>query len=494
MKRRVYLNPKQIEFVQHEAETGVFMGGRAVGKSSVLCCKTAIRVKHMPGGHSFLSSTTYGQMLTKTLPAMIGMWKRMGLVEGLHYVVGIKPPNWYKQPFSPPRKFNNCISFWNGHVVSLISMDRPDLGRGGSYCGGDVDEAALVPREHFTRVLLPSCRGDLIELGKKKLYGQVNLYTSVPWKSTGKYILDYEKKAQEKPQLYHFTRSVSADNVHVIGQDYLDRMKRELSPIEYRMEILNEAVHEAEMRFYHAFNGDRHAYMPTYMYEEQEQGLDHVRGIKEYWPEQLLELSFDFGGWFSCMGIWQTQRVGNRNVEHMINSIGVKGEKQMVSALVARFAKEYQHHRRKVVRVWGEPRGHDRNAIDLSIYAIIEAELNRYGWQVEVAVKPVQTARHVDRHQFLNECFGESPMMTHLPLVRINQETCKDPIIALMQCEIKPDLTKNKKGERDPNALQEHQPHHTDHIDYYLYYKYSAEGIALLADSQGGSGGEFFTT
>ena len=82
----------------------------------------------MPRGKGFLSSSTYAQILTKTLPEMQAIWERHGLIENFHYVIGRRPPKAFVSPFKPPKKYENVITFGNGYTIELLSMDRPDLG------------------------------------------------------------------------------------------------------------------------------------------------------------------------------------------------------------------------------------------------------------------------------------------------------------------------------------------------------------------------------
>lgn len=462
MIKDIYLNAKQKQFVQGRQKTRVFLGGRGSGKSVACGVSSYMKAAALPRGKIFMAAQTYYQILTKTLPECENIWNTIGLVEGFHYVVGIKPPKGWERPYKPPKKYDNVITFRNGFTIELLSMDRQDSGRGGNYDGGEIDEMALVKREAYHKVLVPTIRGNMHRFSHW-LHQNISGYTTIPWKPSGYYVLEFEEMAKAQPDEFLVVESTAWDNVHILGKESIERWEREMTYLEYQIEVMNRRIMKVPDGFYAAFDDTHHVYQPEYVYGEGERGIK-VEGTRDVRDDQLLEASFDFSGWFNCMTVWQEQD----DVERCVDQFWVKEEK--LHALLEQFTHAYRRHKFKFVRIWGEPRGHDKQPMTPSIYESIAQWLAEAGWDFEVCVGPRRTTLHVDRHNFITDILQERQL--GLPRVRVNQEQCKDLIIALQTTEITQDFKKDKSKERDRNFPQEHAPHLTDTLDYYLVQKH----------------------
>lgn len=472
MQRRnknIYVNPKQLEFLQAPQKTRLFLGGRGTGKSHTIGMSTRAKAGAMPRGKIFFASTTYNQILTKTLPAVIAAWSDMGLKEHEstdspgHYVIGRKPPPHFDKPISPPRKYANCITMMNGFTIEMLSMDRADLARGGSYDGGEVDEAALLDEADYTRVLLPSVRGNTHKF-RNHWHQNINFYTSIPWKPSGYWIFDFEEKAKKLPDQYAVIESTAYDNIHILTQEGIDRMEREMGYLEFQIEVLNRRIIKVPNGFYPKFDDKVHIYRPSYDYEDTDRGVVS-KASGDVRKNELLDLSFDFSGWFNCVTIWQEQN----NTEKCLDAMYVKGDDKLQD-LIDKFCTKYQAHAYKFVRLWGEPRGHDKQTMGPPIYYAIQRMLEAKGWMVEIRAPAGRTTNHVERFELLNDFFAET--YVGLPRIRFNEETCKDVVIAIQTTEITPDFKKNKGKERLREFPQEHAPHYTDTVDYYIVQKH----------------------
>ena len=468
-KQKLYLNPKQREFLAARQKTKTMLAGRGFGKSTVAGVSARQKVSALPRGKIFFASTTYNQILTKTLPAVENMWEQMGFREHLsneqpgHYVIGRKPPKHFERPYSPPRKYQNVLTFINGFTIEFLSLDRSDWQRGGSYDGGEIDEAALLKREVITRVLLPSVRGNRHRFSHW-LHQNVNMYSSVPWMPRGYWLFEYEEKSDVHPEDYFFLEATAYDNVAVLGEDGIKRLEMEMSYLEFQVEVLNRRIVKVPDGFYHKFNDEKHTYKPRFVYGENDRGIT-VDDVEDVIKSEILELSFDFSGWFNCLTVWQEKD----GVEYLRRQFFVKGDDK-IDKLITNFCDHFKQHGFKFVRIWGEPRGHDKQALtSKSIYETIRDLLIRQGWDVEISVQPERTTGHLERHHFVNEILSETNPM--LPKIRINEE-CKDVIIAIQVTQITAQFKKDKSNERDRNYPQEHAAHFTDTIDYYLDQKH----------------------
>lgn len=471
----VYWNPKQLAFLQAIRPYKMFLGGRGSGKTTTEGGEQYRAMAEMPKSRGFLASSTYAQLLNSTLPAVESKWAQMGLVEGDDYVVGIRPPKSFDKCLDEPRKYENVVSFANGRRIQLMSMDRPDLQRGGTFTDGALDEAALVSHEHVTKVMIPSLRGFVREFNTP-LRGMFRAYTSIPWKPSGYWTLEYEDKARATPGMYFWQEANAYDNIDVLGQDYLTRLEAELPYLEFLVEVMNQRVRKVNDAFYHKFDPDKHTYSVRYLYDAGERGIV-TNGTMDphYSATEVLDLSFDFSGYFNCATAWQEGNITDgrtrRKAEYCLHQFYVKSTEGKVAELVDKVCAHYINHKFKMVRLWGEPRGHDPKAdTPRTMFQQIQDRFIRNGWTVEIRVRPGQVKAHKERNYFMNETLAETNGA--MPIIRFNEVTCKDAIISMQVTSMKHDFQKDKGSESDRAFPQEHAPHFTDTVDYYIMQKH----------------------
>ncbi len=343
-------------------------------------------------------------------------------------------------------------------------MDRPDAGRGGSYDYGEVDEAALVSKKHIDSVLLPTLRGNLRRY-RTHLLHSICFYTSMPRKSKGMWVLDLKDQALAYPDDIYYQEGSAMENLAILGDDYIERHRKTLPHIEFMMEIMNVMQTKLPDGFYPAFDRDRHTYQPRYIYTSGAKGIE-VKGTKCGNPKKHLDISMDFSGWFQCATVWQEER----NVEKCLHQFHVKGNEK-IKDLVDQICEHYKDHKLKYVRLYGEPRGHDRNAYGPTIWDQIVKRFARHGWDAEVIVKPgTQVMSHQQRHEMMDEVLREDD--TRMPSLRFNEDMAANVIISIENTDITKDFKKNKSKEKDRDYPQENAPHYSDTVDYFIEQKY----------------------
>lgn len=463
MKAKIqsFFNEKQIEFVQARQKVRALIAGRGFGKSTLiawLICEM-LRVlvvrdskgKIIGAGKIFFASTTVEQIKNSMLPPIRDKWAEFGLKEDVHYVIGKRPPDWYKKPFSPPEKFDNCITFWNGFTIMLLSTAKPTGKRGGSYDAGIVDEAAFVKGSVFRSVFMPMIRGNLYRFQTHWHHALIVL-SSRPRKTEGFWVYDLKKEAEKDPSKVLWMEASAFANRAVLGEDWFDDQRRTLGEEEYSIEIENKEQRQLPNGFYHTLDRRRNTY-------------SLLPGNTDVRASELLEVSFDFGGKFTCASVWQEQDF----VEKCLRQFFIK--KGQVTTLVDSICGHYKNHAYKYVRIWGEPRGQDPDPERPALYTIIQAAFERHGWMVEVKVQAgYKTKGHKERYEFMSIAHqGNNPL---LPAIQYNAAAAPDLLIALENCDIKDDFQKDKSNEKDPNFPQEHAPHFTDGVDYYLFEKH----------------------
>ena len=484
----LYLNAKQQEFGEATQKIRVWIGGRGCGKSTEIGFVVAAKVEAMPRSRGFLAAATFKQIETKTWPGIAESLSLMGMEEGVHYVYGVKPPPHFDKPYARLKRYGDIVSFRNGSIIEFLSLDRPDNARGGSYDHGDIDEAALLKHSDWTKILLPAVRGNRFRFGRCHWHHMVGMYTSMPWKSSGLWILDYEQKAKDEPDKYFFLTATAYDNLDVLGEEGIQRMRDEMTYLEFQMEVMNEYMIQTEEAFYDRFNEATHVYQPKYKYAASADGPDRTTGSDDVNPDAMLEAAWDFGGWFNCCAVFQEKP--NRT-EHMVAAFNSKLKSEDVKVVVSRFCDHFSEHRFKYVRLWGEPRGHDPQAgMTDTMYELLVKEFAKRGWRAEIMAPRKASRKQIQRQAYMATILAEDT--AGYPRHRMNGDTCKWAVLAIQSTQKLPDGSKDKRMEKDRNANQESAPHITDAIDYYYDQKWGPRVSTNSGSTRGLAGGAMF--
>jgi hypothetical protein len=456
------LNPKQGLFLGMLQAIRLFLAGRGSGKSFTMAVSIIFKMIRMPRSKGAIAAATYNQLLTKIMDSLKEAWNMMGFKEDIHYVIGKQPPKHFKRPIKSPEKWTNTITFYWGSCAEFISLDKPDLVRGGSFDWMEIDEAALLDKTDWTRILLPTLRGNK-EIFKSILHYQASFYTSIPWKPSGYWILELEEKAKVNKKRYGFVEANAYDNIEILTQERIDIMREEMDFLEFQIEVMNMRIKKGKNAFYGKFEPNQHTYTPQYIYTEVENG--YKSESLDIDKDAFLEISFDFGK-FNCCTVWQQKGKHERCLREYYK----KGSNTLVD-LVNEICKDLGSQRAKFVRIWGEPRGHNAEAASPSMYDVLETHFQLNGWKTKVVTpKGYRTDKHEPRGEMLNDMLEGT--RKDLPTVSFNSESCKNTIIVMQTTEKDEKGKKDKRKEKNESFPQEHAPHFSDTVDYYLFFKY----------------------
>jgi len=464
-KKVVYLNSKQKEFMISEAIRKCLVAARGFGKSFLIGLVTVDKVMQMPRAKSMLIGPTYAHLLSKTVPAItqafeaIGWWKAEYKKFG-HYVIGTKPPSYFKTAYQEPETYKYVISFWNGYRIELISEDIGDNNRGGSYDSADIDESALISREFVNKVVSASVRGNLHKkISKSHYHHSVYDYTSTPWTPAGRWIYKTEELEKENPKDYFFLEATAKDNIHVLGEDYIKKLKNELSKLEFDVEVMNKRIKKLPNTFYPDFNFNKHVIFNTYKYEESEDNIK-INGQFDYSTTAPLLVSFDFN--ISFMSCVVGQKINNKL--HINNQFFVKYEK--IDKLIDMILEHYATHQNKIIQIFGDRMGNSfkQGKETMKMYDIIKAKFSQENWRATIKAS-ARNIEHKHKHYVINKALEEDGTMP----IRINGNTCKALVLSIQHAGILDNYQKDKSSERDANTLQEFATHLSDCFDYLLY-------------------------
>lgn len=455
--KTVYFHSAQIDFVEAPHRVKVMIAPRGWGKTTEIALITYNWLRQMPRGKVFFSSTTFEQIDLNVLPPIREKWAELGLKEGIHFVVGKRPPDKWWKPYKPPKKYDRVITFFNGFSIVLISVERMDSRRGGSYDAGIIDEAAFVKYAAFKKVLSPSIRGNLGRF-PKGIHRSLILFSSRPRKIEQQWVYIFRELAKKKPETVLYREGGGYDNKRALGEEWYEEQREQLGDeIEYLIEVMNQDIQELPNGFYNKYRSHIHEYVPT---------RDVRTAMTDIERNHLLEISVDYGGWFSCFEVFQEDYEMNR--EYLRRRYWIKTDN--IEDLVDAFCDDNKTHQFKYVRIWGEPRMWDRTAKGKIINTITQ-RFDHHNWSHEVmAPSGYRTEQHKEQYQFMLKVLDHKDET--LPALLINRDACADTIMAIKMADVLPDMGLDKSNEKKREFPQEHATHQPQAINYYFIQKH----------------------
>lgn len=156
------------------------IAGRGTGKTNdILAARSMAVIRDMPGAYLAFVSATYEDAHRNIVPTLIDGWIRKGWVEGRDYVIDIKPPEHWKKPYKKPLRYKHTISFPNGTIMIIGSLDQASSLAGNSYQHLFGDEAKYLDFEKLKK-LMPAMRGAHLRFFHSVYYCGMSFTTDMP--------------------------------------------------------------------------------------------------------------------------------------------------------------------------------------------------------------------------------------------------------------------------------------------------------------------------
>ena len=475
-RKKVYVNKKQSEFLTAPQKIKTFQAGRGAGKTTVIGDETYVYIKEMPGSKGYILGKSFGQILNSFLPEIRASWCKKGILEHFdmrnpgHYVVCKKPPRHFAKPYKVPEDYSYVITFFNGTTIALISFDRPEISRGGSYDWGVLDEAGSIDFEKFGKTVMPLLRGNKHDFRHPRRFS-LSVFGSMPWKESGMWIVNkMSRLAEEKPDKYFFLQSSAEDNRAVLGDEYFETQREILDPLTYAREIENKHLDKVPHAFYDYLSED-HLYDPAYVYNYNEVGEKWaVKTDDDVNSNMPLEPSFDFNGAFTSCTVWQDHTKSAIKELRTVNAFWIKNTN--LDVLIDKFCDYYKSHTNKLVNIYGGRDGHTSRVLssEHSYYQQIGNRFREKGWNPVIAPDHGQTdGAHKNKHIVINTVLREH--RPDVPIIRMNATTCEVVFKSMQRTPILPNFKKDKSSEKDVSLQQEYATHLSDTVDNYVLPK-----------------------
>ncbi len=489
----VEVNEKQAIFLEavfnNRFKIAGMIGGRGSGKSITLSDFLYLASDELPRGKCGWGVPTIKKAKSKLTSGLKAGWKRHGIQEydfrtgeGC-FVLWREPPAHFERPYESPDIWENCICFPNGFVIEFESFKMAaGENRGANYDLYVIDEG-LNFRKEWLKVVIPTLRANVGKFDST-FHQMLAVFSSPPWELSGQWMYDIETQAKAEPDKYFFLEVKTRDNLAFLPSDYLETLKKNLTRLEYEVEVEGKRLSKMPHNFYPSFQHSIHVLKEE---SDEYEGRAAWEGESLYNSGLPLEISLDFNAHFTSATLWQSEFMVAKLVDNLFckePAIDAEGVAMtMAETLATQIVTEYGTHRAKQVVLTGDRNGKNKSAgTNKSMFDQVANVMESAGWKV--STQPLNyNPPHIDKFKDLNNVFAER--LDNLIRVRVDGIRCKATVISMDNSPLNTDYTKSKKSESS-RIDQELATHLSDTVDYYILWKMKGGRM-----SQGGGGVDF---
>ena len=520
MKHDVYFNKPQRLTQLIGANTTVIVAGRRTGKTDSIASPFVYRnMQRMPGSTGGIVVPTFKHGLTNTIPGLLAAWRRWGLLPGVHYVVGRRPPKSFGSAIIEPTDYEHVISFYNGSRAVIISQDRPGSSNSLTLSWLLVDEAKFIDYEKLKDETLPANGGIKSYFGRHSFNHSIMILSDMPQTKKGSWFLHYKEKMDPEliaaiealilriyelkervrdcrakgiePPAYcqsrirkldrqlnqlrsvavYYKEYSSIENLQLLGENYIKQMKRDLTPLTFQTSILCKQIGIAKDGFYssmresHKYDASNFEYLDK-VWQNIESGKNIVVNSsgadKDVNPDAPICIGMDYNA--NINWIVAGQIAGRRL--NVIKSFYVKFERKLPE-LIADFCHYYAEHRNKTIVFYYDATALGSNyAVNTQdFHWVIKTQFEERGWRV-IDVYLGQPMRHDEKYLLINNAF--KGLQNLMPF--FNRQNNDDLLLAIQTAGVsrgRLGFRKNKSGEKLAETEEDLLEHRTDGTDAF---------------------------
>ncbi|KAA8483758.1 hypothetical protein BDE36_1778 [Arcticibacter tournemirensis] len=524
--KQIWLNKPQklSRLIQAKEEYGVW--GRATGKTDEpIAHRSSLGANVMPRGTTGIVAETYAQLLDRTLPPLFKAWEKFGYQRGKHYWVRERPDKRFKidDPIYKALDPQHYIYWWNGHVFYMISQDRSGLANAKSLDAVVADEVKFLNFDQYSEEVAPANRGNDELFGHFAEHHMVTMYTDMPTKNSGKWILEkanlvdhdmvaqvisiqieYYKMVQEynhprttKPRKIYLARKITnyyialnelrrgsggdddpglvwyseastLENIQILGVKKINQWMRELKQHVFDQSILNLKNIGTPDGFFHMLDAEYHGYT-SYDY-------NHIDSLGLYLPNGLikdcrkdgdlvkgkaLDIAMDYNAAIKSLVVGQDKQ----KFYATLNSMFVLGDEgKVLTDMVDEFSLYYEYHKHScnVVNYYYDHTAMGTDSTRLETLAdVVCSRLVLKGWSVNRHYIG-QQPEHDVRYRLWEEVFAEKD--PKFKPARFNRDNCEQLLISMNQTGVYKIGNKHKKVKTTERKGSKVRPQDAPHL------------------------------
>lgn len=509
-----FFNDPQQEVMYTGCKDTVIVGGRGIGKGPIHAAWNLRNMQRMPGSITGFVGANCKRVLTNTLPSMLCHWENWGFKRGLHWDVGIKPPKarGWGNPLFEPDNWENIISFYNGSIGYIISQDRQGTSNSHSYDALDIDEAKFINFKQLNDETFPANRGNKQHFGHRAYHHGMLITSDMPVTKKGSWFLDYEKKCDKElleviqgtifeiwkkkkeiremlavgktpPEyLRSYLRTLSRDlarmrsvsvfykeyssiyNMQVLGESFINQMKRDLTPLTFQSSILCKRIGISRDGFYssmrpkHKYAASDFSYLDSLEYKFDKLQDECCLQDADVDPHSPISIAFDYNANIN----WLVAGQVNGARLNILKSFFVKFDRKLPE-IVDDFCKYYRHHKNKEVIFYYDSTALGSNyAVNKQDFKwVIENEFKSRGWRVK-AVYIGKPMGHMDKHLLINRMFSGQANLVPC----FNEQNNEDLLLSIQSAGVY-NGGKDKRGEKLAESEEDKLEGRTDGSDAF---------------------------
>lgn len=396
------LSEPQEYIVTSPKAINLFMAGMGSGKTYLAGIISAQLVINFPKVHGFVGANTYSQLNLSTLFRIRSVWEsEFGMTEKTHFVIGVQPPSYFDTTGHHYKSYNDIISFSNGSVIYLGSLDNAKSHEGKEFGWAILDETKDSKEEDVKEIILARLRERGLNI-EGKPWNPLFILTSpakVQWLNTWFKLNDKQVEIQqaiydkEKYFVDMFDNkcvciSSTYHNLVNLPPAYIEEKRLDLTQEQFNRMYIGDPFMKTGGEFYSSFSRKEHV-KPTKL----------TSGMP-------LHITFDFNVMPYITALIQQVHLID-NVYYMVTidelCLGAPKNKsdKLCDEIKIRYGPEMAAGG---LFIYGDATGRHRDTRGITDWEIIEREMNQYMDNNSMRV-PFSNPALKRRGQFTNQVF-----------------------------------------------------------------------------------------
>lgn len=466
----------QEEILQSSQPLNLFLAGSGSGKTHSEGLLSANFIINFPKVMGFIGANTYQQLSKSTLFRVYDVWwRKFGWKEDVHFVVDKIPPKSYVQFNAPLKSYENTISFNNGCLIFLSSLDNYKIIDGSEFGWAILDETKDTKEVAVKEVVSFRLRqkglfvkdGELLDKMEPSATGHNPMYIFTSpakvdwlneWFGLGDHYEEINRKIHDKKDYFKLVQEgkkvvicSTFHNEHNLPEGWIARKLLEFagSPNLIEMLIYGSPVAKSGGEFFSGF-----------------ERLKHVKKVP-YIPAANIHITLDFNVVpYITMTLWQIIREGPIIRVRCFDEIKLTSPKNNTEALCREVEKRYLKDKKiQGLYYYGDATGKNRTTSSIEHnYEILERVLKKYLNDNSNRVLRSNPSVSATR-DFVNRIFGEG---TNIRLEI--DENCKTLIsdLEFLKEDADGGYLKVKVKDAITGSTYEKYGHMSDNMRYFL--------------------------